>query len=60
MRFLALIVADCSRFWIKNFGKSMFHIKLVLDIFQQFTFVIEQKEQYIDLKLSNNTNRYDR
>ena len=31
-----------------------------MDIFQQFTFVIKQKEQYIDLKISNNTNRCDR
>ena len=32
----------------------------LLDIFQQFTFVIKQKEQYIDLRISNNTNRCDR
>ena len=33
---------------------------MVLDIFQQFTFVIKQKEQHTDLNISNNTNRYDR
>ena len=61
MRFLALIVADCSLFRKKkHFGKSMFHIKLVLDIFQQFTFEIKQKEQYTNLKLSNSINRCDR
>ena len=34
--------------------------KNLLDIFQQFTFVIKQKEQHINLNISNNTNRYDR
>ena len=33
---------------------------LLLDMFQQFTFMIKQNEQYTDLKISNNTNRYDR
>ena len=28
----------------------------LLDIFQQFTFVIKQNEQYTDLNISNNTN----
>ena len=32
----------------------------LLDIFQQFTFVIKQKEQHSDLNISNNTNRYDK
>jgi len=32
----------------------------LLDIYQQFTDVIKQKEQYIDLKLNNNTNWYNR
>ena len=32
----------------------------LLDILQQFTFVIKQKEQNIDLTISNNTNRIDR
>ena len=32
----------------------------MLDIFQQFTYVIKQNEQYTDLKLNNNTNRYNR
>ena len=32
----------------------------LLDIFQQFTFVIKQKEQNTNLNISNNTNRYDR
>ena len=38
------------------------HTKLLsmLDIFQQFTFVIKQKEQHTDLNISNNTNRCDR
>ena len=38
------------------------HTKLLsmLDIFQQFTFMIKQKEQHTDLNISNNTNRYDR
>ena len=31
-----------------------------MDIFQQFTFVIKQKEQYIDLRIRNNTNKCDR
>ena len=32
----------------------------MLDIFQQFTYVIKQNEQYTDLKLNNNTNRYNK
>ena len=32
----------------------------LLGIFQQFTFVIRQKEQYTNLRISNNTNRCDR
>ena len=38
------------------------HTKLLsmLDIFQQFTFMIKQKEQHTDLNISNNTNRYNR
>ena len=32
----------------------------MLDIFQQFTYVIKQNKQYTDLKLNNNTNRYNR
>ena len=31
----------------------------LLDILQQFTFVIKQKEQNTDLTISNNTNRID-
>ena len=37
-----------------------YDIYILLDIFQQFTFVIKQNEQYTDLIISNNTNRYDR
>ena len=38
------------------------HTKLLsmLDIFQQFTFVIKQKEQHTNLNINNNTNRCDR
>ena len=32
----------------------------MLDIFQQFTYVIKQNEQYTDLKLNNSTNRYNK
>ena len=32
----------------------------LLDIIQQFTFVIKQKEQYTDLTISNNTDRCER
>ena len=32
----------------------------LLDIFQQFTFVIKQKEQHTDLNINNNTERCDR
>ena len=32
----------------------------MLDIFQQFTFVINQKEQHTNLNISNNTNKCDR
>ena len=32
----------------------------MLDIFQQFTFVIKQNEQHTNLNISNNTNRSDR
>ena len=32
----------------------------LLDIFQQFTFVIKQREQHTDLNINNNANRYDR
>ena len=32
----------------------------LLDILQQFTFVIKQKEQNTDLTISNNTNRIGR
>ena len=32
---------------------------LLLDMFQQFTFMIKQNE-YTNLKISNNTNKYDR
>ena len=33
---------------------------LPLDIFQQFTFVIRQKEQHTNLNINKNTNRYGR
>ena len=29
-------------------------------MFQQFTFMTKQNEQYTDLRISNNTNRCDR
>ena len=32
----------------------------LLDIIQQFTFVIKQKEQYTNLIISNNTDRCER
>ena len=32
----------------------------MLDIIQQFTFVIKQKDQYTDLTISNNINRCER
>ena len=32
----------------------------VLDIFQQFTFMIKQKEQHTNLNISNNTNKCER
>jgi len=32
----------------------------LLDIIQQFTFVIKQKEQYTDLTISNNTDRCEK
>ena len=35
-------------------------MKKMLDILQQFTFVIKKKEQNTDLTISNNTNRIDR
>ena len=35
-------------------------MEFMLDIFQQFTYVIKQNEQYTDLKLNNNTNRYNK
>ena len=35
-------------------------MKKMLDILQQFTFVIKKKEQNTYLTISNNTNRIDR
>ena len=32
----------------------------MLDIFQQFTFVIKQKEQHTNLNISKNSNKYNR
>ena len=32
----------------------------LLDIFQQFTFIIKQRDHHTDLNINNNTNRYDR
>ena len=43
----------------KNKLKYMKYALRLLDIFQQFTFVIKQKEQHTYLNISNNTNRYD-
>ena len=52
---------------IKNFNNllKMLNTALrLLDIFQQFTFVIKQKkkknEQHTNLIISNNTNKWDR
>ena len=45
----------------KNKLKFIFKSALrLLDIFQQFTFVIKQKEQHTDLNIRKNTNRYNR
>ena len=32
----------------------------MLDIFQQFTFVIKQKEQHTNLNIRKNSNKYNR
>ena len=34
--------------------------KWLLDIFQQFTFVIKYKKKHTDLNINNNTNRCDK
>lgn len=38
------------------FGLCIFLVCFVFDIFQQFTFIIKQKEQHTNLNISNNTN----
>ena len=40
--------------------KSKCNRENLLDIFQQITYVIKQKEQYTDLTISNNTDRCER
>ena len=44
---------------IELLSSKAHNIKL-LDIIQQFTFVIKQKEQYTNLTISNNTDRCER
>ena len=40
--------------------KSKCNGENLLDIFQQITYVIKQKEQYTDLTISNNTYRCEK
>jgi len=45
---------------VLTYGCFIVMNKFLLDIFQQFTFVIKQKEKYTNLRISNNTNRCNR
>ena len=55
-----MILPPLPHFQIKITINCLFQLLSMLDIFQQFTFVIKQKEQYTDLTISNNTHRSDR